>query len=219
MLDLEKSDSPLTLENSLYFIAPKQREELNQLFTHAIKTGEGFIQIFECVDRLNVKRWLNIQATTERDAEQNINRVFGSCQDVTSDRVKLETKIQEAEYVQHILDNLNDAIVITDINGKITDLNAITCNLFGYAQETMCGLSLNALMAKQDARLYDSCMENYLRTGNTKIIEVDRLLTGVRADNTNFPMTLSLSDTAFNDERFFIVLVRDSSESTETQSQ
>lgn len=217
MLAMESSESPLTLENSLYFIIPEQRDAFNQLFSNSIKTGEGFTQIFECQDRHLNKRWLNIQASTERDVEQQVCRVFGSCQDVTSDRVKLQTKTREASYVQRVLDTLNDAVIITDTRGKITDVNAIACKMFGYSKATFCSLTVNTLMPDHHAHRHDSYMENYLKTGEAKIIGVGRQLTGMRADNSTFQMELSLSDTEFNGERFFIGVIRDISERIKAQ--
>ena len=59
---------------------------------------------------------------------------------------------------------------------------------------------------------HDSYLNNYLKTGDRKVIGIGRQVSAMRKDGTIFPMDLSVNEMNFNGNRMFVGTIRDTSE-------
>jgi two-component system sensor kinase FixL len=94
-----------------------------------------------------------------------------------------------------IFESSIDALVCATTDGTITDVNATTVNMFGYAsKEELVGLNVSILTPPEHRQMHPLYMQNYLRTGIGKIMGSTQELRACRKDGSLFPIELPLSE-------------------------
>jgi two-component system sensor kinase FixL len=110
-----------------------------------------------------------------------------------------------------LLDTVLDAVVVIEPNGRIRSFNPAAERLFGYSPEEVIGQNVSMLMPAPYRRKHDGYLDHYLKTGEKRIIGTDRVVVGLRKDESTFPMKLAVGEVviAGTRERYFVGFVRD----------
>ncbi|WEX79357.1 oxygen sensor histidine kinase FixL (plasmid) [Sinorhizobium numidicum] len=119
-------------------------------------------------------------------------------------------------HLRSILDTVPDATVVSTTDGTIVSFNAAAVRQFGYAEEEVIGQNLRILMPQPYRHEHDGYMQRYLRTGEKRIIGIDRVVSGQRKDGSTFPMKLAVGEMQSGGERFFTGFIRDLTEREES---
>ena len=129
---------------------------------------------------------------------------------------------QQTKYV-HALDSLTDleakltsvvqltpdALILANEKGNIVFWNSSAVKMFGYAEEEALGQALTLIMP---SRYHDSHLQGLRRvceTGETRLIGRPAEVHGLRKDNTEFPIELSIATWQSNGTRFFSAFLHD----------
>ncbi|POH33596.1 oxygen sensor histidine kinase FixL [Sinorhizobium americanum] len=131
------------------------------------------------------------------------------------DKIKAAVKARDA-HLRSILDTVPDATVVSAANGTIVSFNAAAVRQFGYAEEEVIGENLRILMPEPYRHEHDGYMQRYMRTGEKRIIGIDRVIVGRRKDGSTFPMKLAVGEMRSGGERFFTGFIRDLTEREES---
>ncbi|MBB4063723.1 PAS domain S-box protein, partial [Gellertiella hungarica] len=132
---------------------------------------------------------------------------------ITASRGDLD--VREA-HLRSILDTVLDATVVSTADGTIVSFNAAAVRQFGYTEEEVVGQNLRILMPEPYRGEHDGYMQRYLRTGEKRIIGVDRVVVGRRKDGSTFPMKLAVGETRTRGQTFFTGFIRDLTEREES---
>jgi PAS domain S-box-containing protein len=100
-------------------------------------------------------------------------------------------RASEAKF-RGILESAPDAMVIADGHGRIVLVNAETERLFGYNREELVGLLVDILVPERFRGKHPHHREGYT-AHRTRSMGEGRDLWGLRKDNTEFPVEISLS--------------------------
>ncbi len=120
--------------------------------------------------------------------------------------------------LQAILNYVADGIITINENGMIESVNLATEKMFGYASHEMLGKNVKMLMPEPYQSEHDGYIQNYLRTGQAKVIGVGgREVQGLRRNGEIFPMELSMGEGKIGDKRFFVGIMRDITERKEAE--
>ena len=119
-----------------------------------------------------------------------------------------ETSFRAAE-LEALLDAAVDGIIVSDIGGKVLRVNRAAELMLGYRAEEVVGHKVDMIMNERDARAHQRYMDNYLETGQRKIIGIGREVVAKRKDGSTFPVALSIGEARFGDQRHFVGLIRD----------
>lgn len=133
----------------------------------------------------------------ERGAKKDEKQFMGTqcvAWDIT-ERKKNEMVLRQNEKKIHsILSNAMDGIISIDRNGIIEIFNPAAERIFGYKREELAGKSVNLLMPEPDRSKHDGYIQQYLSTGQAKILGRAREVMAVRKNGEEFPIELSTSE-------------------------
>jgi len=115
----------------------------------------------------------------------------------------------DAALLGALLDATVDGIIVADEKGRVVRLNRVASAMFGHAHPDLVGQSVNVLMPPRVGRLHDGYMQDYLRTGQARILGTGRELQGQRKDNTLFPLHISVGRADTGDRVLFISVLHD----------
>ena len=171
----------------------------------------GRINAYQMEKRYLDKRgrtlWVLLSVSLVRDGEGRPVHFVSQIQDF-SDRVAAERAVREREhYLSTLLDNVVDAIVTIDEQGRIETFNHAAEAIFGYRQPEVAGQSITQLVPHlADDLLRQGCAIN-------QIGEME----GLRQDGECFPMELAMSQISHQGQRRFIAVIRDIAERKRTE--
>ncbi|MEW6991745.1 response regulator [Colwelliaceae bacterium 6441] len=137
--------------------------------------------------------------------------------------VTIEHKSSELELVatqahsatlklQAILNSIVDAVITINTQGEILAFNKAARKMFGYKEEEVLHQNIEILMPVEFAKHHNSYLDNFLKTGKSKVFGIGRELPALRSDGEVFPMLLSISEVITDDGKIFTGLIRDITE-------
>jgi two-component system, LuxR family, sensor kinase FixL len=121
-------------------------------------------------------------------------------------------------HLQSILDSIPDAMVVINERGLIQSFSSAAERLFGLSAAEVLGKNVKILMPSPYREDHDSYIERYLRTGERRIIGIGRVVVGLRADGSTFPMELAVGEMHVREQRFFTGFIRDLTERQQTEA-
>jgi two-component system sensor kinase FixL len=102
-----------------------------------------------------------------------------------------------------------DAIIMIDERGRIETFSAAAEKMFGYRAADVLGCNVSVLMPEPYQHQHDHYIQNYLSSGQAKIIGIGREVQAQRKDGTVFPIDLSVGEFTLGREGGFVGIIRD----------
>jgi len=109
------------------------------------------------------------------------------------------------------MDTMVDGLVVISKEGIIQDVNNSIINMFGYEKNALLGKNVSCLMPDPYASAHDGYLENYHMHGETKnsVLNSERKLVAKRADDSTFPIRLTVSRGDNKSGPFFTGVIHD----------
>ncbi len=195
----------------VWFLYPERSKEdfLKELKT--LKNNEPVDEIFMGRHKSGSTIWVDVKRRIL--TLKNGNKVIlGTASDITPSVETSKQLAQNKRRMQTILDTAVEGIITIDRHGSIQSFNKAAEEIFGYLEDEVVGENVNILMPSPYHEEHDQYMENYLDTGEKKIIGIGREVRGKRKNGEVFPLELSVSEVKINGELVFTGIVRDISE-------
>lgn len=147
-----------------------------------------------------------------------LNRLLRS-KEVIRRKVDKRTKeLRESESRRRaVLNTTVDAVLTINEKGEIQSFNPAAEHMFGYKFEDVIQQNVSMLMPEPYRSGHDGYLENFMRTGEKKILGTTREIEGRRKDGSVFPIALSVSEVELDDEKLFSGIIRDITEAKEAQ--
>ncbi len=108
-----------------------------------------------------------------------------------------------------VAESANDAIVSADGTGSIVSWNKGAQAMFGYAEAEALGKPLTLIIPERFRNAHENGVKRMTTTGESRVIGNTVELWGLRSDDTEFPLELSLASWTVGDDRFFSGIIRD----------
>jgi PAS domain S-box-containing protein len=126
-------------------------------------------------------------------------------------------KAQEAlqtseETVRALFENASQGIITMRASGKITQVNAMAAELFGYSREEMIGSPIEILLPEALHERHKSHRAAYFGEPRTRTMGLGIDLAGRRKDGTEFPVEISLSHVSTRSGALAVAFVSDITE-------
>ena len=139
--------------------------------------------------------------------------------DATDRRAAAQAIEKRERLLQSVLATVPDAMIVIDRKGAMILFSAAAERLFGYREANMVGRNVSMLMPSPDRERHDGYLERYLATREAHIIGIGRIVTGMRADGSTFPMKLSVGEALGDDQHLFTGFIQDLTERREFEAQ
>jgi PAS domain S-box-containing protein len=142
---LEPQSSGMTYERFLELLHPDDRAMADGLVRDAFRTRQPFAFDHRIAAPDGGDRWFHARGDVVVDDAGRVVRMVGSSQDIT------ERKRTEAELRQqaHIFETISDAVIVMDVEMRVTDWNPAAARIFGYTKAEMLGQPLRLLNAPE----------------------------------------------------------------------
>jgi PAS domain S-box-containing protein len=111
-----------------------------------------------------------------------------------------------------LLETLPDAIVAVDRDGTIVQVNSQAQELFGYDRDELIGQKVEMLVPESYRRQHQHHRQTFVETPKTRRMGADLDLYGRRRNGSEFPVEISLSPLATENETFVLSAIRDISD-------
>ncbi|MFC7290558.1 ATP-binding protein [Hirschia litorea] len=130
-------------------------------------------------------------------------------------RSKTEALQDSEERYRVVVENAVNGLITIDTDGLIETFNPACEKIFGYARDEVIGKNIKLLMpaayrAEHDKHLSKSQPSN-------KVIEFGREVHGLRRDQTEFPMELSVSQISISNRILYSGIIKDISERVQVE--
>jgi PAS domain S-box-containing protein len=122
-------------------------------------------------------------------------------------------------WLQSLIETTQDAVLSIDRQGRIVLFNPAAETIFGYARSEVIGKKVNMLMAEPYATEHDEYISRYERTGEARAIGRIRTVSARRKNGEPFPIELSVTEIALDQDVHYAAFIRDISEKTRLQAQ
>jgi PAS domain S-box-containing protein len=123
---------------------------------------------------------------------------------------------QKIEPTQTLFENFfefsPDAIVVTDENGRITNVNSQLERAFGYTRAELLGLPVETLIPERFRATHPTHRERYSAHPSVRPMGTGLELQGRRKDGAEFPVDIMLSPVETAGGQIFLSVIRDVSE-------
>jgi len=158
-------------------------------------------------------RWHFTSYSPLRNAAGEIIGGVGIARDVTAEMETREKLNLSETRLQEIFETMQEGIVVTDLKGKIVDLNHIACDALGLKPEETQGQSFYNFISPEDADKIEQSRVAVLRYGRIS----NREFTFITRKGIRFPaeMNISLLRGQFGEPLGFIWVGRDISDRRE----
>lgn len=188
---------------------PESRKNLLQEDLQTIISGKSVNKTWPALHKNGSIVWIDARMKVLISNQGEPEAILGSACNIQEQK-NLETNLQESEArAKAILDNTVEAIITINTEGIIQSFNKKAEKMFGYSQDEIIGENVKKLMPKLHRENHDQYLENYLQTGEKKIIGIGREDRAVRKDGSVFPIELSVSEVTWDGSKIFTGIIRD----------
>jgi len=219
---LEGSEEQIVGQNWFdLFVPANQRETVREFFRRMCEGEEDLPEYYEnpvltLGGQEKLVAWHN---TILSEPDGTVVGSLSSGKDVTETRKGEEALRRSEAKLRAIVDTAVDGIITIDSHGVVQSFNNAASKLFGYSPEEIVGRNVSNLMPEPDSSRHNQYIDNYLRTGQAKVMGNGREVLAQRKDGTTFPIYLAISEMSLRDSTLFAGIVHDLSEIKRMQEQ
>ena len=163
--------------------------------------------------------WADVVITAIRNPKGDLLGFAKITRDFT-ERKATEERLERSESRFRALFEFSpDAIVVTDHQGRITEVNTQVENMFGYSPSELAGQPVEMLIPERFRRAHPGHRIDYVERSRTRPMGAGLELRGLRKDGTEFPVDIMLSAVESGDSKMILSVVRDLSEKMRAQEE
>jgi PAS domain S-box-containing protein len=135
-----------------------------------------------------------------------------------SDRKKAQEAVRRSEAQFRALFEFSpDAIIASDSEGRITEVNARVESMFGYERNELLGQPIDSLVPERFRQTHPARRKEYASAARVRPMGAGLDLYGRRKDGSEFPADIMLGPVETEDGRIVLSVIRDLTEKREAE--
>lgn len=125
--------------------------------------------------------------------------------------ITMTRDLRESEHrVRAVIEGALDCIIMMDADGNITEFNQAAERTFGYKREQVIGKNLAEMIIPSLLReKYNAGLNRFYKTGKSALLGKYTEMSAMRADGSEFPIELNLSEINWSGTQTLAVFLRD----------
>ena len=126
------------------------------------------------------------------------------------DRLLAEEKTRQSRVMfERLFESAPDAMLATDVQGRIMHINSQTEGMFGYPRNELIGKTIELLIPEPVRAVHSGLRENYHRAPHLRSMGAGMDLLGRRRDASEFPVDVMLSPMEAEEGTLVLSVIRD----------
>nr|WP_321496517.1 PAS domain-containing sensor histidine kinase [uncultured Methanolobus sp.] len=146
-----------------------------------------------------------------KDKDSSKKAVLLSCSNIQGKNDFENEMLSDIEKLFKHLDSIPYALVFSDYRGRITFWNRKATQLFGFTKDDIIGKNITSIMPKRYRKAHEG-WEEIISIGKSPIVGKIIEVTGLRKDDTEFPMELAITTTRYKGDIFHGAIINDISQ-------
>ncbi len=205
--------SPEEIEGkSAEIIYPEKAEDYYEDDLEVIESGEPKLGIIEEMETESGKKWVITHKVPYRDAEGEILGVIVLSVDITKRKEYEEKLKQSKEEYKSLIDGMNDAVFIHDMEGNFLTVNQEAVERLGYSEEELLSMSPKDIDAPEFAEKIKERMEE-VKEGDISVFETKH----ITKDGKEILVEINSSLISYRDKHAILSVARDITERKEAE--
>jgi PAS domain S-box-containing protein len=148
-----------------------------------------------------------------RARARDLHQINADLERAMGERQVAETALRTSEErLRAITESANEAIVSVDSTGNVVSWNAGATVLFGYAPDEILGTPFTRLLPARCRETQAQSFAEWSATGYSPPVGRIMEVVGLRKDDREFPLEVSLSSWATHEDHYFTGIIRDLTE-------
>lgn len=195
-----------------FLVPDRRRRELDEIL-RKIERGEP-IEHFETVRKHRDGRLIDVSLTISpiHDADRRIVGASAIARDITRQK-------KAERLFRLVFDASPSAMLIVDAEGLITTTNALAGRYFGYKENELVGMSIEALVPERYRKEHPSNRESFMQNPETRLMGSGRELYGLRKDGSEFPVEIGLNPIRLDGSLYVLSAIVDISERRKVETE
>jgi PAS domain S-box-containing protein len=124
-----------------------------------------------------------------------------------------------SDFFKKMIEDLPDAIIITNENGIITAANKEVLRVFGYEPEELMGKEIEVLVPEKLRELHKTHVKNYFKNPERMRMGGNKIIMGLRKDGSEFEADVALAPIKVEDEFYSISSTREINKKSQGQEE
>ncbi len=157
---------------------------------------------------------------TEKILQESHDQLEARVQQRTAELQDTNDLLRNSEArMRAIMDSALDAIVIIDEHGMVEMFNPAAEKMFGFSSKEMIGRSMATLLPPFHQTKFHQYLQNYIQTGEKKMIGKAREEMAQCQDGTIFPVQIAISEVQLESRRIFAGIIHDITQRKKTEDE
>jgi len=116
-----------------------------------------------------------------------------------------------------LFEGISEGALIVNKQQEIVQLNHSFCKMFGYQNDELKGMHINALIPQQYHHKHDAHVKSFIKNKEKRRMGEDRRIFGQKKSGMIFPIEAGLNPFEINGEKFVLTIVTDISKRIENE--
>jgi PAS domain S-box-containing protein len=154
-------------------------KKLFQAFNEVYRTGKTSKGCeYEIIKKDGTKSYVAASISLRKDSPRKKIGFSGIIRDITERKITEETLRHSEEKYRSLLDNASDAILLTNVEGNLLEVNRKAEELLGYTRKELLGVNITKIHPKEELEKIINCFEKINKKGlglvnNTAVLRKD----------------------------------------------
>ncbi|HWF92333.1 MAG TPA: sigma 54-interacting transcriptional regulator [Terriglobales bacterium] len=162
--------------------------------------------------------WANVVITALRDQTGDLIGFTKITRDFTERKLAEQALQQREKKLNSFFEYSPNAIVVSDLEGRITQVNGQFEKFFGYDRGELLGQTIEVLVPERFRKTHPAHRADYKVHPRVRPMGAGLELFGRRKDGTEFPVDITLGPVETEEGRVVMSIIRDLSEIKQTEN-